>query len=236
MSSDLWRVVAVGSILAVSSACFGTTASDGAQTPAPDPADLAPVAAAGGAPVRGEAERHEAGLLAAREAAAALKIALKGRLVAAMQEQGPVGALHVCHDEAQALTARIAAEQGVKVGRASLRLRNPSNAAPVWVEPWLAAHGEGKAEGVPTDAEVVDTPDGAVARWIEPLPVGPVCLGCHGPTESLSSEVRAVLAEHYPEDRATGYAVGDLRGAVWAEAPVPNDARGPDVETPSAGG
>jgi len=32
--------------------------------------------------------------------------------------------------------------------------------------------------------------------------------------------VKAELAQRYPHDRALGYAAGDLRGALWAEAPV----------------
>jgi hypothetical protein len=32
--------------------------------------------------------------------------------------------------------------------------------------------------------------------------------------------VKAPPAEEFPADAATGYAVGDLRGVVWAEVPV----------------
>lgn len=37
---------------------------------------------------------------------------------------------------------------------------------------------------------------------------------CHGPGNSIPDTVRAMLAARYPDDRATGYAVGDLRGAI----------------------
>ena len=40
---------------------------------------------------------------------------------------------------AQALTAKVASERGVKVGRTSLKLRNPANAGPGWVTAWLRA-------------------------------------------------------------------------------------------------
>jgi hypothetical protein len=43
---------------------------------------------------------------------------------------------------------------------------------------------------------------------------GTLCLACHGQVSSLDPAVRAVLAERYPADRATGYRAGDLRGAV----------------------
>ena len=44
-----------------------------------------------------------------------------------------------------------------------------------------------------------------------------MCLTCHGPVEAIPPEVRAVLRKRYPSDQATGYSVGDLRGAAWAE-------------------
>ena len=49
----------------------------------------------------------------------------------------------------------------------------------------------------------------------------PLCLTCHG--AALSPDVEAALAESYPEDHATGYSAGDLRGAFVVErviAPV----------------
>ena len=43
---------------------------------------------------------------------------------------------------------------------------------------------------------------------------------CHGPREEISEEVIAKLDEYYPEDAATGFAEGDLRGWIWVEAPA----------------
>ena len=50
-------------------------------------------------------------------------------------------------------------------------------------------------------------------RYLRPILVEPACLLCHGAEEELDPEVRRRLAERYPEDRATGFAEGDLRGA-----------------------
>jgi hypothetical protein len=38
-----------------------------------------------------------------------------------------------------------------------------------------------------------------------------MCLGCHG--KNIAPEVQAKLDELYPEDQATGFSEGDLRGA-----------------------
>lgn len=154
---------------------------------------------------------------AARErvqaAAQKLGAELKARLQAAMQQGGPDAAVKVCADEAQAITAQAQAE-GVAVGRRSLRLRNPQNAAPAWVDDWLAEQGERPVEGLEARFAVVD----GTARFLKPIGVDAVCLLCHGPTGSIQPRVRTLLQEHYPDDAATGYALGDLRGVIWAES------------------
>jgi hypothetical protein len=43
--------------------------------------------------------------------------------------------------------------------------------------------------------------------------MGP-CLACHGSPKQFDVAVADLLREKYPDDRAVGYKVGDLRGAV----------------------
>lgn len=157
---------------------------------------------------------------AVKAAIPALGTELKSKLQAAMAEGGVDAAVGVCADEAQALTRKIADERGVTIGRSSLRLRNPANQPPAWVATWLAEQGERRFEGV-KGIDRIDTVDGVqMARVLRPIPIEAVCLNCHGAKESLADPVRAVLTERYPTDAAVGYAEGDLRGAVWAEAAV----------------
>lgn len=159
---------------------------------------------------------EEAALASAQASATRYATTLRERLVAAMTAGGPPTAVAVCSAEAPAVAATIVQETTVSVGRSSLRLRNPANAGPVWVQEWLVAQGERTAEGVAPMATV----SGGVARVARPIVVEAPCLACHGPAETVAPEVRAVLAAQYPADRATGYALGDLRGVLWAEAPV----------------
>jgi hypothetical protein len=164
----------------------------------------------------------DARLSAVKEAVPALAGALKTRLQAAMSDGGPEAAARVCADEAQAMTQKLADERGVSVGRSSLRLRNPANQGPEWVTAWLTEQGERPAAGVEGFARVDVVGGTRVARVLKPIPVDALCLTCHGPKETLTEPVRALLAARYPTDAATGYAVGDLRGAVWGEATVPD--------------
>ncbi len=210
----------------------------GCSTPPAEPAAEAPAAtevapaAPEAAPSKGAeepgpgADVDKATLQRAQGAMKALGGSLKGELVSTMKEQGPEAALQVCSTSAQTMTAKVATEQGVTLGRSSLRLRNPANAGPDWVQAWLTGQGERKAEGVKPQVLAATRDDGvAVVRVIKPLPIEAPCLVCHGPDAGRAPELSETLAQRYPSDAATGYALGDLRGAIWAEAVVEPEAR-----------
>ena len=152
----------------------------------------------------------------------ALLSTLAGRLANAIGDAGGlVEAANLCATEAQVLTEGVAKEHGVALGRTSKKLRNgDKNQPPAWVVPWLEANVERKAADATTAVGIVDVGGKTYARTIAPLGVKPLCLNCHGPEANIPAEVKAVLAQHYPSDAATGYAIGDLRGAVWAEVEV----------------
>ncbi|MEQ1504829.1 MAG: DUF3365 domain-containing protein [Myxococcota bacterium] len=122
--------------------------------------------------------------------------------------------------EADALTEAVPDGAAAPAGQTSLRLRNPANTAPAWVTAWLEAQGDREASGVTGIRQVEDTDAGRVARVLTPIPLEPRCLTCHGPEDTLPVDVRTDLSRRFPDDRATGYQVGDLRGALWAEVPV----------------
>lgn len=166
--------------------------------------------------------KEDAALAAAKSAAGKLGTGLRTRLTDAMNNGGPGKAIEVCSTEAQALAEQVAKETGAKVGRSSLKLRNPKDAPPGWVQTWLVAQGDKKADATTGVEGVFDSPAGKVARFLKPIPIEGTCLSCHGDPASLSEPVKTALAAKYPDDKATGYQNGDLRGALWAEVPVKN--------------
>lgn len=168
----------------------------------------------------GPSRAERAALAETEQGAALLGRTLRARVAEAMEQGGPMQGVKVCAEEAQQLTRQAQEQSGVSVGRSSLRLRNPANAGPEWVTVWLQEQGERPAEGVAPVARVVDTPAGRRAQVIKPIAVEGPCVVCHGPTEAIAPEVRELLEQRYPRDRAVGYAAGDLRGALWAESPV----------------
>ena len=151
----------------------------------------------------------------ADSAIARLQRRLGARLKAELEAKGPVGALAVCRDSAQAMTAEVAEANGVSVGRTSPRLRNPGNAPRAWAKPYVDAI----ADGTPASSVnpvVVDLGD--KVGFLRPIPTQALCLRCHGAADSLGQDLASALRESYPEDRALGYREGDLRGFFWAEA------------------
>lgn len=132
--------------------------------------------------------------------------------------QGLPTAIATCHTQAPVLTAAVARE-GATIGRATRKPRNPSNAATGWQADALS-HFEGVvAAGKPLAGQTFARrlPGGRTA-YAEPLVIQELCVTCHGTT--LAPEVQTEIAARYPNDRATGYVVGDLRGIAWVELPA----------------
>lgn len=144
-----------------------------------------------------------------------LGTALKTELTQTLQTGGPLAALSLCHENAPQIAAAISEKHHVDVGRTSLKLRNPNNAPDDWELHVLKAFAERKAKGEdPTKLEfyeILDKEGKKQIRYMKAIPVMPPCLICHGP--AITPEVSAKLKTLYPDDKATGFQVGDLRGA-----------------------
>ena len=164
----------------------------------------------------------DAQLAEARGLVEAFMSELKGELMAAMRDGGAVNAIGVCSEEAPRIAADMAAESGWAVGRTSLRVRNPRNAAGPAERAVLmdferrAAAGEKVADL--EDARVVREGDLVYLHYMKAIPTSGLCLQCHG--TDLGSEVRDAIAASYPADAATGFASGDLRGAFTLVKPL----------------
>jgi hypothetical protein len=182
---------------------------------------LAPGIAAGNGDGTGEVDAR---MQESRELTRQFQQRLKTELEAAIAQGGPVGAIAVCREKAPAIAAELSAASGASVSRTALRVRNPANAPQPWQREAMERFEQRMAAGEPVDKlELFETPDGQGARYMKAIPTGPLCLTCHG--SNLAADVQSALRSMYPEDAATGFAVGDLRGAfsvVWpAEAEAP---------------
>lgn len=162
---------------------------------------------------------------AARQATGAFVQKLGGALKQEMEKGGPDHAIMVCRDLAPQIAGELSRANGWKVTRVGTRVRNPMLGLPDdWERKVLAdfAARAAKGEKYPDMAhgEVVDIGGARYYRFMKAIPVQEACLKCHGSAEQIPDGVKAKLAATYPHDRATGYRVGDLRGAVSIIQPL----------------
>lgn len=128
----------------------------------------------------------------------------------AIRRQGAPGAVEACQLMAPQV-ADLHSQSGWRIGRTSMKVRNPENAPDAWERAVLERFQEEMARGRPVKELNVGEWVGGEYRYMQAIPVGEPCLACHG--ENIDPRVRAVLQERYPRDQATGFKVGDLRGA-----------------------
>ena len=138
---------------------------------------------------------------------------LKPQLKKAMQEGGPTLAIESCATIAPAIADALTAQTGWEVRRVSLKTRNASRAEPDdWERSVLIQFDQRRAAGeLPPSINFGET-QGGYYRYMQAQGVEPVCLVCHG--EQLSAPVKKILDDYYPNELATGYSLGQLRGAI----------------------
>ena len=137
---------------------------------------------------------------------------LKPQLKKALKSGGPVKAIEVCSVKAPEIAKKLSSETGWKVKRVSLKARNSKTAIPdAWERKVLMQFDARQAKGEKAEkmayAEVVD----GRFRFMKAQGVGGVCMNCHA--EKIKAPVAKALKHHYPDDKARGYSLGQIRGA-----------------------
>lgn len=135
----------------------------------------------------------------------ALKTELKKGLSKSPQE-----AVKVCNLKAPQIQKKVSTKD-LQIGRVSLKNRNPQNTLKEWMIKSMDSYHQDKNK---KPYVVVDLGPGKKGL-LKPIRTIPLCLKCHGGKiePSLKSEIQKL----YPEDKAFGYKVGDIRGFFWAE-------------------
>jgi hypothetical protein len=179
--------------------------------------------AAGGATAADEIPK--AALEDARKASTELVTNVRSELLKAIDASGPLRAIVVCKYTVPEIASAISRKYGARVTRVSLTPRNPSLGwGDAWEQKVLMDFDERVARGEKADvlehAEIVNEPSGRFLRYMKALPMAAPCMHCHGPTEQISEPIRQQLAHDYPHDKATGLALGRIRGAVTYKKPL----------------
>ncbi|BCA80487.1 DUF3365 domain-containing protein [Desulfuromonas sp. AOP6] len=167
-------------------------------------------------------QAEEAVVTESRAIVGAFMAELKGELESAIRTQGPVEAVAVCQRQAPAIAARLSLESGGQVARTSLRLRNPDNAPDAWERQVLERFKQLRQQGSDPMSleysEVVSIDGEMVLRYMKAIPTGAICLLCHG--QDIDPAVQEALKRLYPQDQATGFSPGDIRGAFTVTKPL----------------
>ena len=153
----------------------------------------------------------------ARVHAKALGGALKSRLKQAIQSGGLEAGVEECQLAAEPIAEGLS-QNGWEVGRTALKVRNPNNAPDEWEREQLAlftsllekAKLEGKQPSMPMDTSKYNSDSGEF-RYMMAIQQGQVCMACHG--GQVAPSVKDTILKHYPNDEATGFELGELRGA-----------------------
>jgi hypothetical protein len=169
--------------------------------------------------------QDQAALLSdARKIAGTVPAKLLAVLTAEINQGGPEQAINTCREQAPKMAAAASAETGWNVRRVSLKNRNPKAVPDAWersaLEDFDRRAAAGEAPPTLEKAELVDEDGRKVYRYVKALPVQPLCLSCHGPSEPLTPAVKAKLAELYPQDKGVGYGLGQIRGAITLKKPL----------------
>ncbi len=167
--------------------------------------------------------RVEPALKQARQVSGELTDKVRGLLLAELERGGYDGAVRVCAEIAQKLTQEFNQKTGHYVRRVSLGYRNTQDIPDAYESRMLQKLDQQNREKKLAGEyyEVVREQGRDYLRYLKPLVAGKMCLNCHGRPDQLSPQVMAVLKEKYPNDRATGYHEGDLRGAVSVKIALP---------------
>lgn len=149
---------------------------------------------------------------------------LGSKVQSEMQANGPVATIKVCKVIAPAAASDISRKTGQRVSRVTLKVRNPLLGSPdAWEQNVLADFDKRLEKENPANmefAEVVTEPQGKYLRYMKAIPTQDVCLKCHGAPEAIAQPVKDVLSAEYPHDKATGYTLGQIRGAISVKKPM----------------
>jgi hypothetical protein len=141
---------------------------------------------------------------------------LAKHLMQAIGEGGFTNALSVCSDKAMPLTEAVAEENLVSLRRITHQPRNPDDAASPEEMDLIRAFQTVIATSGEVPPPVVLDRDADEIRFYSPIVLNnPLCLNCHGSvTSDIQPATLAMIRELYPNDQATGFKFGELRG-MW---------------------
>ncbi|WP_375584352.1 DUF3365 domain-containing protein [Cyclobacterium xiamenense] len=142
---------------------------------------------------------------------------LIGALQKAIGEKGVPGAIDFCQVEALPITKKVSDKYEVEIRRVSAKNRNPANEPNELEKTLLDAYQYNVENDVDSRSNIQKVEDGQVLLYTKAITIpGGLCLNCHGePGKEIDQATLEKINTLYPEDKATDFKVGDLRG-MWS--------------------
>ncbi|MEI8157930.1 MAG: DUF3365 domain-containing protein [Burkholderiales bacterium] len=161
----------------------------------------------------------DAGLLdEARKVASAVPPKLLQVLSTEIAQNGIAAAVGVCNEKAPQMAKAASEQTGWAIRRVSLRNRNPKAVPDAWersaLEEFDRRASAGESPATLEKSALVEEAGRKEFRYMKALPVQQLCLGCHGSSETIPTDAAAKIHTLYPDDKAVGYALGQIRGAM----------------------
>lgn len=137
---------------------------------------------------------------------------LKPFLKEAITEKGPMHAIAVCSVEAPKIAQSLGELSGWEIKRVSLKARNPNAKPDEWEAKQLALFDKLQQQGAKTQSLNAWSLEKNRFRYMQAQTTQGLCLTCHG--KNVATDIKKALASYYPNDKATGYTLGEVRGAI----------------------
>jgi mono/diheme cytochrome c family protein len=148
-----------------------------------------------------------------KEIALSTKAVLGKNLLTAINAEGADHAVEFCNTRAIHLTDSMGQELNAKVKRVSDLNRNPGNVANEDELAYILETKEKLQTGLEPKPKLTDAGDRMIGYY--PILTNEMCLKCHGkPKADINQATLDVIAALYPEDKAKGYGLNELRG-IW---------------------
>lgn len=134
-------------------------------------------------------------------------------LMQAIQNKGVVQAVEFCSTRALPLTDSVALALNAHIKRVSDKNRNPQNAANAEELAYILAAKKAIAKGEKPQPQLKEYQGRQIGYY--PITMDKMCLQCHGSKDQdISPETQRKISGLYPQDKATGFALNELRG-IW---------------------
>lgn len=163
------------------------------------------------APEYTDQESKEEYIVKGKEIASSAFMALSSELAKAVKDGGLENALSFCNINALPLTDSLSNAHNVEIKRTSLKYRNPKN-KPTEKEREILNQYELAKENGHLMQPIIDNEEDRKSFYA-PIITQAACIKCHGEKSNIS--LYDSILDLYPDDLATDYKQGDLRG-MWS--------------------